>query len=69
MLSIGWGGGLLGKSAWLDTSNAEYRQILQKLSLFERALASGLPFPKTRRVVFLNNEPATLPGWALLEVQ
>jgi len=68
LLSIGWGGGLLGKSAWLDTSNAEYRQVMQKLSLYDKALASGLPFPKTRRVVFLNNQPATLPGWALLEV-
>ncbi|MBI2680123.1 MAG: type III-A CRISPR-associated RAMP protein Csm5 [Candidatus Solibacter usitatus] len=68
LLSIGWGGGLLGKSAWLDTANAEYRQVMQKLSLYDKALASGLPFPKTRRVVFLNNQPATLPGWALLEV-
>jgi len=31
-------------------------------------LASGLPFPKTRRVVFLNDQPASLPGWTRLEV-
>ena len=68
LLSIGWGGGLLGKSAWLDTNDAEYREILQQLSLYSRALSSNLPFPKTRRIVFLNNAPATLPGWALLEV-
>jgi hypothetical protein len=30
---------------------------------------SGLPSPKTRRIVFLNNQPATLPGWAVLEVE
>jgi CRISPR-associated protein Csm5 len=68
LLSIGWGGGLIGKSAWLDTGNQEYRQLLQKLSQYERAVTSGLPFPKTRRVVFLNNQPATLPGWVYLEV-
>jgi CRISPR-associated protein Csm5 len=68
VLSIGWGGGLLGKSAWLDTSDAEYRQILQNLPLYNRALSANLPFPKTRRIVFLGNKPATLPGWVLLEV-
>ena len=35
MLSLGWGGGLLGKSAWLDTENQEYREILRHLSLNE----------------------------------
>jgi hypothetical protein len=33
------------------------------------ALASNRPFPKTRRIVFLNNKPATLPGWAELSVE
>jgi CRISPR-associated protein Csm5 len=33
------------------------------------ARASNLPFPKTRRIVFLNNKPATLPGWAELSVE
>jgi len=32
------------------------------------ALASNRPFPKTRRIVFLNNKPATLPGWAELGI-
>jgi CRISPR-associated protein Csm5 len=68
VLPLGWGGGLLGKSAWLDTANPEYRDILRHLSLYNNALNSNLPFPKTRRIVFLNNKPATLPGWALLEV-
>ena len=27
-----------------------------------------MPFPKTRRVVFQGNQPASLPGWVLLEV-
>ncbi len=68
LISIGWGGGMLNKSAWLDTSDPTYRQILQKVPLYSKALTSNLPFPKTRRIVFLNNKPASLPGWALLEV-
>jgi CRISPR-associated protein Csm5 len=68
ILSMGWGGGLTAKSAWLDTTNADYRQILNAYQIYNRALASNLPFPKTRRIVFLNNKPATLPGWAELAV-
>jgi len=68
LLSIGWGGGLLNKSAFLDTADPTYRQILQQISLYSRAISSNLPFPKTRRILFLNNKPASLPGWALLEV-
>lgn len=69
LLCLGWGGGLLSKSAWLDTTNPEYRQILQQFALYNRALASNLPFPKTRRIVFLNNKPATLPGWVELAIE
>jgi len=69
LLNIGWGGGLTTKSAWLDSSDAGYRQILNQFSLYNRALASNLPFPKTRRVVFLDNKPATLPGWVELAVE
>ncbi|MGA2136453.1 MAG: type III-A CRISPR-associated RAMP protein Csm5 [Bryobacteraceae bacterium] len=68
LLSIGWGGGLLSKSAWLETNDPTYRQILQQISLYGKAVSSNLPFPKTRRIVFLNNKPASLPGWAILEV-
>jgi CRISPR-associated protein Csm5 len=68
MINLGWGGGLTAKSAWLDTTNPEYRQILQQYVIYNRALASNLPFPKTRKIVFLNNRPATLPGWAELEI-
>ena len=69
LVAIGWGGGLLAKSSWLDTTNPDYRQILQQFTLYNRALASNLPFPKTRRIVFLNNKPSTLPGWAELSVE
>jgi CRISPR/Cas system CSM-associated protein Csm5 (group 7 of RAMP superfamily) len=69
VLTVGWGGGLLSKSAWLDTTNADYRQILQQFSIYNRALSTNLPFPKTRRIVFLGNRPATLPGWAELSIE
>lgn len=69
LLSLGWGGGLLAKSSWLDTTNPEYRQILQQFSLYNRALATNLPFPKTRRIVFAGNKPSTLPGWVELAVE
>jgi CRISPR-associated protein Csm5 len=69
MVSLGWGGGLTAKSAWLDTTNPEYRQILHQYSIYNRALSTNLPFPKTRRIVFLNNRPATLPGWVELTVE
>ncbi len=69
LLALGWGGGLLAKSSWLDTTNPEYRKILEQFTLYNRALSTNLPFPKTRRIVFLNNRPATLPGWAELRVE
>jgi CRISPR-associated protein Csm5 len=69
VLPLGWGGGLTTKSAWLDSSNADYRQILEQFALYNRALATNLPFPKTRKIVFLNNRPATLPGWVELAVE
>jgi CRISPR-associated protein Csm5 len=66
---LGWGGGLTMKSAWLDTTNADYRQILEQYQIYNRALATNLPFPKTRRIVFMNNRPATLPGWVELSIE
>ncbi len=69
LLPLGWGGGLCAKSAWLDTTNADYRQILEQFGFYDRALATNLPFPKTRRIVFLNNQPATLPGWVELSIE
>ncbi len=67
ILSVGWGGGLIGKSAYLDTQDESYRKILRQ-SVYQRAIQTGLPFPKTRRVVFQANQPTTLPGFVLLEV-
>jgi CRISPR-associated protein Csm5 len=68
ILSIGWGGGLMGKSAYLDTQDESYKKILRQTAFYQKAIQTGLPFPKTRRVVFQGNEPATLPGYVLFEV-
>lgn len=70
LVSIGWGGGLLSKTPWIDKDldSEQYRQILRSLPLYRRAVDSGLPFPKTRRIVFQENKPASLPGWALVEL-
>jgi CRISPR-associated protein Csm5 len=70
LVSIGWGGGLLSKSPWVskDSDSEQYQQILRNLPLYRRAIDSGLPFPKTRKIIFQENKPASLPGWALLEV-
>jgi hypothetical protein len=36
--------------------------------MYQTAVKTGLPFPKTRRIVFEGGNPAYLPGWVLLEV-
>ena len=69
LLCMGWGGGLSAKISWLDTTNADYRQILEQFQIYNRALATNLPFPKTRKIVFMNNRPATLPGWVELAIE
>ena len=68
LLPLGWGGGFLGKAALIDSNSEAVRDVLRKLPLYQRAIQSGLPFPKTRRVVFLNDQPATLAGWMLLTI-
>ena len=70
LLAIGWGAGFLSKSAAIGAeAEEEHRKVLAALPYYERAIKSGLPFPKTRRVVFLKNKPATLPGWVELRVE
>jgi CRISPR-associated protein Csm5 len=69
LLAIGWGGGFLSKVPYTDTSDEAYRQILRTLPFYSRAIQTGLPFPKTRRIVFLGNRPATIPGWVELRVE
>ncbi|HTM51049.1 MAG TPA: type III-A CRISPR-associated RAMP protein Csm5 [Bryobacteraceae bacterium] len=70
LVSIGWGAGLLSKTPWVEKEqeSGEYKQILRSVPLYRRAIESGLPFPKTRRIVFEQNQPASLPGWAMIEL-
>jgi CRISPR-associated protein Csm5 len=69
LLAIGWGCGFLSKSAAIGADEADYRKVLGMLPFYQRAIQTALPFPKTRRVVFLKNKPATLPGWVELRVE
>lgn len=68
LLPLGWGGGYLTKSAFSDTRDDNFRQILKQVPFYNRAIQSGLPFPKTRKIVFMNNQPAALPGFVHLEI-
>ena len=67
LLQIGWGGGFAAKAALGDTTVPAYREILKKMPFYAQALATGLPFPKTRRVVFHESTPAQMPGWVHVE--
>jgi len=69
MVSIGWGGGLLGKSAYIETQDESYRKILKNFPMYSRALQTGLPFPKTRRIIFEGGKPANVAGWVLVEAE
>jgi CRISPR-associated protein Csm5 len=65
---LGWGAGFLSKAAYLNTEDEAYRQILKQVGFYARAIQSGLPFPKTRRIVFLGGQPATLAGFVHFEI-
>jgi CRISPR-associated protein Csm5 len=69
LLNMGWAGGFLSKAAFLDTSDEDYRKLLGRLPFYERAIRTGMPFPKTRRIIFEQNQPSTLAGWVLLEIE
>lgn len=67
LLALGWGAGFFSKAVALAAPGEEFRQVLRRHPLFSKALRAGLPFPKTRRIVFVENRPAALAGWAMLE--
>ena len=68
LLAIGWGAGFLSKSAAIGADEADQRKVLALLPFYNRAIQTGLPLPKTRRIVYLKNKPTTLPGWVELKV-
>ena len=68
LLSLGWGTGFVAKAGLLETENASYRKILRATPAIGKGLREELPFPKTRRVVFVQGKPASLPGWVRLQL-
>ncbi len=68
ILPLGWSAGFLSKVAFLDTQDEASRQILRQVGFYAKAIQSGLPFPKTRKIVFLADQPATLAGFVHLEI-
>lgn len=68
MLPLGWGAGFLSKAAFLNTKDESYRQLLSQVGFYARAIQSGLPFPKTRKIIFLANQPASLAGFVHLAI-
>ncbi|MBL8229009.1 MAG: type III-A CRISPR-associated RAMP protein Csm5 [Bryobacterales bacterium] len=67
LLCLGWGGGFLSKSANMNTDDDNYRKLLRLFPYYARAIQTGLPFPKTRRIVFLGGLPALMPGWVRVQ--
>jgi CRISPR-associated protein Csm5 len=69
LLCAGWGGGFLSKAAFLETGSEAYSKILRSVPAIGRSFREGAIFPKTRRIVFMGGQPATLPGWLKLQVE
>ena len=68
LLPLGWGGGFLAKTAFGNPEAGDYRKVLKAIPFYQKAIQSGLPFPKTRRIVHLGGQPVSLPGWVRLEL-
>jgi CRISPR-associated protein Csm5 len=69
LINLGWGTGILNKVAFPKAGDEGFRNLLARSPHFSKAARSGLPFPKTRRIVFERNQPAALPGWILVELR
>lgn len=69
LMCLGWGSGFVSKAGYLGTEQEAYRKILRALPAFSRAVREGVPFPKTRRIVFTGGRPATLPGWVKVQIE
>ncbi len=69
LLCLGWGGGFLSKVSFHDTETDAYRKILRAIPSIGRAVRDKVPFPKTRRVIFVNGKPTSIPGWVALSLQ
>lgn len=69
LASLGWGSGFLAKAGSLDTDAPAYRKILRLVPAIGKSLRDNVPFPKTRRVVFMQGQPASLPGWVSIQLE
>jgi CRISPR-associated protein Csm5 len=69
VVCLGWGTGMLAKCPWLVRDPAAAAPVLAASVLYGRAIRPGTPFPKSRRIVFIGNQPAALPGWCSLEFE
>ncbi len=63
LLALGWGSGFLAKAGSLETGQAAYQKILRAVPAIGKALRENVPFPKTRRIVFMKGQPSSIPGW------
>jgi CRISPR-associated protein Csm5 len=68
VLNLGWGGGFVSKAGSLDFESENYRKILRAVPAYSKAIRTGMPFPKTRHVIFAGGQPAFLPGWVKMEL-
>lgn len=68
LLPLGWGGGFLSKVGFGNPESSDYRKLLRAIPFYQKAVQTGLPFPKTRKIVHVNGQPAALPGWVKLEI-
>jgi CRISPR-associated protein Csm5 len=69
LLCLGWGGGFLSKSSFLETENESFRKLIRNMPALGRAFKGGTLFPKTRRIVFAGAQPVYLPGWVKLKFE
>ena len=69
LLALGWGSGFLAKAGSLDTGQAAYQKILRAVPAIGKALRENVPFPKTRRIVFMKGQPASIPGWVRVQFE
>lgn len=65
---IGWGTGLLAKTIWTAASEENMREGLKPVPGYGQALRTGMPFPKTRRLIIRSGRPASMPGWVEVEL-
>ncbi|MFL6417721.1 MAG: type III-A CRISPR-associated RAMP protein Csm5 [Bryobacteraceae bacterium] len=67
LFCLGWGGGFISKSGFLQTEQDSFRKILRTVPALSRGLREGALFPKTRRIVFKGGQPASLAGWVVAQ--